>query len=36
LVAGFELAPSDGAPTARAMEVFETCFDEGRKGCFPL
>jgi beta-alanine--pyruvate transaminase len=29
LVAGMELAPRDGAPTARAMETFETCFDEG-------
>ena len=29
LVAGIELAPRDGAPTARAMETFETCFDEG-------
>lgn len=29
LVAGIELAPRAGAPTARAMETFETCFDEG-------
>ena len=29
IVAGIELAPRDGAPTARATEVFETCFDEG-------
>ena len=29
LVAGIELSPRDGAPTARAMEVFETCFDQG-------
>ncbi len=29
LVAGIELEPRPGAPTARAMEVFETCFDEG-------
>ena len=29
LVAGIELATRDGAPTARAMETFETCFDEG-------
>ncbi|WP_454717724.1 aminotransferase class III-fold pyridoxal phosphate-dependent enzyme [Caulobacter segnis] len=29
LVAGIELAPRPAAPTARAMEVFETCFDEG-------
>jgi beta-alanine--pyruvate transaminase len=29
LVAGIELAPRDGAPTARALETFETCFDEG-------
>jgi len=29
LVAGVELESRPGAPTARAMEVFETCFDEG-------
>ncbi len=29
LVAGIELAPREGAPTARALETFETCFDEG-------
>jgi beta-alanine--pyruvate transaminase len=29
LVAGIELEPRSGAPTARAMEVFETCFDAG-------
>ncbi|RRN64959.1 aspartate aminotransferase family protein [Caulobacter sp. 602-1] len=29
LVAGIELSPRPGAPTARAMETFETCFDEG-------
>ncbi|PIB90757.1 aspartate aminotransferase family protein [Caulobacter sp. FWC2] len=29
LVAGIELSPRPGAATARAMEVFETCFDEG-------
>ena len=29
LVAGIELSPRPSAPTARAMEVFETCFDEG-------
>ena len=29
LVAGIELSPRPGAPTARAMEVFEACFDEG-------
>ena len=29
LVAGIELSPRDGAPTARALETFETCFDEG-------
>ncbi|MET3665154.1 aspartate aminotransferase family protein [Caulobacter sp. 1776] len=29
LVAGIELEPRPGAATARAMEVFETCFDEG-------
>jgi beta-alanine--pyruvate transaminase len=29
IVAGVELEPRPGAATARAMEVFETCFDEG-------
>lgn len=29
LVAGIELTPRPAAPTARALEVFETCFDEG-------
>jgi len=29
LVGGIELSPRAGAPTARALEVFETCFDEG-------
>ena len=29
LVAGIELTPWPAAPTARALEVFETCFDEG-------
>jgi beta-alanine--pyruvate transaminase len=29
IVAGIELEPRPGAATARAMEVFETCFDEG-------
>jgi len=29
IVGGVELSPRPGAPTARAMEVFETCFDEG-------
>ncbi len=29
LVAGIELAPRDGAPGARAMEVFHKCFDRG-------
>ncbi len=29
IVGGVELASRPGAPTARAMEVFEACFDEG-------
>lgn len=29
IVGGVELSSRPGAPTARAMEVFETCFDEG-------
>ena len=29
LVAGIELAPRDGAPGARAAEVFSKCFDRG-------
>jgi beta-alanine--pyruvate transaminase len=29
LVAGIELEPRPGAPTARAMEVFEAAFDKG-------
>ena len=29
LIAGIELAPREGAPGARAMEVFHRCFDEG-------
>jgi beta-alanine--pyruvate transaminase len=29
LVAGIELEPRKGAPTARAMEVFRWCFDHG-------
>jgi beta-alanine--pyruvate transaminase len=29
LVAGIELQPRAGAPTARAMEVFRWCFDHG-------
>ncbi len=29
LVAGIELAPRAGKPTARAMDVFKTCFDKG-------
>jgi beta-alanine--pyruvate transaminase len=29
LVAGIELEPAPGAPTARAMEVFEAAFDAG-------
>ena len=29
LVAGIELAPRQGAPGARAMEVFRRCFDQG-------
>ena len=29
LVAGIELAPRDGSPGARAMEVFRRCFDQG-------
>jgi beta-alanine--pyruvate transaminase len=29
LVAGVELEPRAGAPTARATEVFEACFDKG-------
>jgi beta-alanine--pyruvate transaminase len=29
LVAGIELAPRAGAPTARAMDVFQYCYDRG-------
>src|SRR5690606_38749622 len=29
LVAGIELQPRDGAPGARAAEVFAKCFDQG-------
>lgn len=29
LVAGIELAPREGAPGARAFEIFHRCFDEG-------
>ncbi len=29
LVAGIELEPRAGAPTARAMELFHACFDDG-------
>src|SRR5690606_39140239 len=29
LVAGIELEPRPGAPTARAMELFHSCFDKG-------
>ena len=29
LVAGIELEPRPGAPTARAMELFHACFDDG-------
>jgi beta-alanine--pyruvate transaminase len=29
LVAGIELAPREGAPGARATEIFQRCFDEG-------
>ncbi|HMN54571.1 MAG TPA: aminotransferase class III-fold pyridoxal phosphate-dependent enzyme, partial [Sphingopyxis sp.] len=29
LVAGIELEPRPGAPTARAMELFHACFDNG-------
>ena len=29
LVAGFELEPRPGAPTARAQEAFKACFDQG-------
>lgn len=29
LVAGIELDPRAGAPTARAMELFHACFDDG-------
>ncbi len=29
LIAGIELAPRPGAPTARAMEAFEAAFDQG-------
>ncbi|SKB67559.1 aspartate aminotransferase family protein [Sphingopyxis flava] len=29
LVAGIELEPRPGAPTARAMELFHACFDKG-------
>ena len=29
IMAGIELAPRPGAPTARAMESFHKCFDEG-------
>ena len=29
LVAGIELAPRDGAPTKRATELFQACFDHG-------
>lgn len=29
LIAGIELSPRPGAPTARAMEAFETAFDQG-------
>jgi len=29
LVAGIELDPRPGAPTARAMELFHACFDNG-------
>ena len=29
MVAGIELAPRDGAPGARAMELFHACFDAG-------
>lgn len=29
IIAGIELEPRPGAPTARATEAFETCFDQG-------
>ena len=29
LIAGIELAPREGAPTQRAMQVFQRCFDDG-------
>jgi beta-alanine--pyruvate transaminase len=29
LIAGIELTPRDGAPTARALEVFDRCFEAG-------
>ena len=29
LVAGIELAPRAGAPTKRATELFQACFDHG-------
>ncbi len=29
LIAGIELAPREGAPTKRAMELFHACFDNG-------
>ena len=29
IVAGIELEPRPGAPTARAFETFQKCFDEG-------
>jgi beta-alanine--pyruvate transaminase len=29
LIAGIELEPRAGKPTARAMDVFRWCFDEG-------
>ena len=29
LIAGIELAPREGAPTQRAIEVFQRCFDDG-------
>jgi len=29
LIAGIELAPREGKPGARAMDVFRRCFDEG-------
>ncbi len=29
LIAGIELEPRPGAPTARAMEAFQKCFDDG-------